>query len=162
MMRKAVGALAVCDRRLLLVRKVLLTSARPHPVPISPEWGFPKGGVKESDASLEDALKRELSEEAGSDRFSILCRLENPFVLSFDDGPYTSLPYEGQETVMFLVEYLGPTEILEPQDGEIDMLGFFELPHALALLSDSPAGSYLRDVLSDGGTCGDAIRDRLF
>ena len=149
-MRKAVGAVVVCDGYLLLVRKVLLSQALPGPLPIPPEWGIPKGGVQEGDASPEAALMRELAEETGSDAYRILRRLPRPLVQHFDRYPYTALPYDGQETVVYLVEYLGNPGGLAPQDDEVDRVLFVPPVRARALLGDSEQGTYVRRLYREG------------
>ena len=149
-MRKAVGAVVVCKGYLLLVRKVLLSHALPGPLPIPPEWGIPRGGVQEGDASLEAALMRELAEETGSDAYRIIRRLPRPLVQHFDRAPYTALPFRGQETAVYLAEYLGNPGGLAPQDAEIDRVLFVPPVRALALLGDSEQGAYVRRLYTEG------------
>ena len=93
---------------------------------------------------------RELAEETGSDAFRIIRRLPHPLVQHFDRAPYTALPFGGQETIVYLVEYLGNPDGLAPQDAEIDRVLFVPPIRALALLGDSEQGAYVRRLYRAG------------
>jgi 8-oxo-dGTP pyrophosphatase MutT (NUDIX family) len=80
--------------------------------------------VKEVDASLEQALFRELVEETGSTRYRILHQFKEKISFTFLSGDQLKLGFMGQETTMFLVAYEGDGTDLQPQDEEIDQVSF--------------------------------------
>ncbi|WP_135554768.1 histidine phosphatase family protein [Paenibacillus cymbidii] len=63
--RKAVGAIAYQGSKFILVHKTDRFGEGPG------AWDFPKGGCEEEDLSLVDAVKRELLEETGTDKYII-------------------------------------------------------------------------------------------
>ena len=162
MIRHAVGAIAVHHGQILLVRKVVVSCAVPSPLPISPEWGFPKGGMAPGDRSPEAALMRELLEETGSTEYALCARIPIPFFMPFDSGAYAHTPYEGQETTMFLVEFTGNPDALSPCDNEIDRVGIFSRADAYSLLGDSHAGRYLRHIMGRYPWLSGAVRDSVY
>lgn len=113
--RKAVGAIIGWKDHpghIILVQKVKTEDI--GKADIVPEWDIPKGGMKISE-SKEETLRRELNEEVGAAKFSVVREL--PFGMSYD------LPSNGrwrrQDTALFLVEYEGDGKDLRPNTGEI-------------------------------------------
>ena len=137
--RRAVGAVILREGQVLLVRKVRRMDGQGGPVEIPGEWDFPKGGVKAADADLSAALLRELGEETGSQAYRVLRQLNESICFTFTPEDQAALGFTGQETAMFLVEYLGCGGDLQPQDEEIERLGFFD-PGAVERVLSHPEG----------------------
>ncbi len=98
-------------------------------------WDFPKGGVKAQDASPEQALFRELTEETGSFRYRIMHAFEEKIRFSFLPEDQLKLGFEGQETTLFLAAYEGDGSDLQPQDEEIDQVCFVPRSRMLETLA---------------------------
>ncbi|MCL4147021.1 UNVERIFIED_CONTAM: hypothetical protein GTU68_061638 [Idotea baltica] len=97
-------------------------------------WQFPQGGVDPGE-SIEVAARRELLEEIGTTRISILATLESPIRY---DWPVKYIPipgFHGQEQYYFLVQLLEDAVINlenhEPQEFQdylwVSVKEFFEL-----------------------------------
>lgn len=87
------------------------------------EWNVPGGGVEPGE-SHEDALKRELSEELGTDKFKILRRSSIINRYDFPDQIIEKIisegkNYRGQEQVQFVAKFLGDNSDLNLQIEEI-------------------------------------------
>lgn len=125
--RNAVGAVVFQNNEYLLVHKVksidVETDANGH-------WDLPKGGIQESDESLEAAILRELKEETGSTKYRIICRFDRKIYFSFSN----THKYDRQETDMFYVEYFGNREDLKSLDEEIDKVKFFRKNEVMSIL----------------------------
>jgi len=118
--RHAVGAVIVQNNEYLLVHKVKISTGES----IEGFWGLVKGGVNSEDVSLQAALFRELREETGSDRFAIISEYADKIEFEFSAETKVKLNYDCQQTVFFLVRYLGKTEDLKSVDQEIDRFQF--------------------------------------
>jgi putative (di)nucleoside polyphosphate hydrolase len=105
--------------------------------PVGGEWDFPKGGIEQKDGSLEDALLRELQEETGSTEYKIVRHLEEKICFPFPPIIVEKSGYERQETEMFLVEYLGDKEKLQPVDKEIKEARFYKVEEVEGRLTHS-------------------------
>lgn len=123
--RKTVGAIVKKGNLFLLIHKVKMMNSSKGPEKIKPRWDFPKGGVKDTDADLEQAILRELKEETGSDQYRIIKEFDEKITFNFPEDIKKKLGFESQETTMFFIEFLGNEDLLKPQDAEIDDLRFF-------------------------------------
>ena len=84
-------------------------------------WGFPQGGI-EAGEQPEEAIKRELSEEIGTQAFDIISQI--PHTLKYDfpaDMTFPTWTYKGQEQHYFLVQLHKDAKIdLETKPDEIE------------------------------------------
>jgi putative (di)nucleoside polyphosphate hydrolase len=122
--RKAVGAIVKQNNSFLLVHKVKMMNSLNGPEKIKPRWDFPKGGVKESDLDLKEAILRELKEETGSENYKIIKQFNEKIIFEFPEEIKKKLGFDSQEVTMFLIEFLGNQKILKSQDDEIDEVRF--------------------------------------
>ncbi|MFC1682106.1 NUDIX hydrolase [Nanoarchaeota archaeon] len=122
--RKAVGAIVKKDNLFLLIHKVKMMSSSKGPEKINPRWDFPKGGVKDTDVDLEQAILRELKEETGSTQYNILKKFDEKIIFEFPKEIQNKLGFKSQEMTMFLIDFLGDKDSLKPQDEEIDDIKF--------------------------------------
>lgn len=74
-------------------------------------WKFPQGGIEE-DESNEEAVKRELAEELGTNKYKIagVSRYLNKYDWSEDSVKLAGFRWRGQIQKFYLVEYLGSDE----------------------------------------------------
>lgn len=88
-------------------------------------WGFPQGGIEAGESAL-DAIKRELSEEIGTDEWDILATY--PGLLTYDFPKSMTFPtwtYKGQEQQYFLVQLQKQAIIrLDTHPEEIEFLRY--------------------------------------
>ncbi|GMK40199.1 hypothetical protein PCCS19_32540 [Paenibacillus sp. CCS19] len=129
MIRKAVGGIILNADKILLVHKVKGAQGK-----IAGKWDFPKGGMEQDDVNVEQALRRELKEETGSDQYVVLHQFEQKICFEFDAVVREKLGLERQETTMFLVAYTGDGTDLAPQDDEIDEVRWFSADEISDLL----------------------------
>jgi putative (di)nucleoside polyphosphate hydrolase len=111
------------DGKYLLVHK-----AREHHA-----WQFPQGGVDEGE-SYEDALRRELKEELGTDKFRSFRKSDHVLFYEFQDGILREGKYKGQKQTYFLVEFIGADEDISLDEKELDDFSWVyqaELPEHL-------------------------------
>lgn len=142
--RFAVGALVYTKDKILLVRKVMMMDGKEGSENIEPFWDFPKGGVKESDTDYENAVIRELSEEIGSDKLTIIKQLPD-FTFDFSEKVAKKIGFNSQVTKMFLVRFDGDESDLSPQDKEIDQISFFGKEEAQKKISFENSRKYVAD-----------------
>lgn len=138
--RKAVGAIVFQENRFLLVHKLLNTFDKESGV-----WDFPKGGVEEEDISLQNAIMRELMEETGTDKYIIKQELPEKITFYFNDDIKKKIGYECQETTMFLVEFVGNQNDLNPCGEEIDEILLIDSENLLDKLSHKETAAYIQN-----------------
>ncbi|MEI5909237.1 NUDIX hydrolase [Bacillus spongiae] len=109
---------------------------------IKGEWDFVKGGVEEGDKDLRDTLMRELKEETGSTEYKIVKQFDEIISFPFPTKLKKMVGYDKQETTMFLVEFLGDTSILIPNDIEIGELQFVEKEKVTTKLTHQETKEY--------------------
>ncbi|MBP1989667.1 histidine phosphatase family protein [Paenibacillus eucommiae] len=137
--RKAVCAIAYQGNKFILVHKVLNTFEDDSGV-----WDFPKGGIEDEDLSLEDAVKRELMEETGTDKYVIKQKLPNKISFNFNEDVRKRTGYESQETSIFLVEFVGNQSDLKPCGKEIDEIILIESESLLNKLTHKETAAYIQ------------------
>ena len=143
MIRKAVGAIARYKDKFILVRKVQISNAKNGPIKIKPRWDYPKGGIKEGE-DLKEALFRELEEETGSNDYKILEKFDKSLKFEFKDE---RLGWDGQNTIMFLVEFMGNPKELKPKDKEIDKVCLFSKDKILEKLPFKESKEFFREFV---------------
>lgn len=124
MIRKAVGAIVFHKDKFLIIHKTKINSNNGKQN-IKGEWDFIKGGVEERDTDLKNTLLRELQEETGSTEYRVVKQFDEKICFEFPDKIKVEIGYEKQETTMYLVEFLGNTNLLVPIDNEISDIKFF-------------------------------------
>ncbi|MDW2879527.1 MULTISPECIES: NUDIX hydrolase [Bacillaceae] len=134
MIRNAVGAIVFQGEEYLLVHKVKRSALKASEGQTKGEWDFPKGGVEESDKGLKDAILRELAEESGSAEYRIIKQLQEKICFDFDREFAKKTGWIRQETVMFVVEYVGNRSDLKAEDSEINGVEFVESDEVLERL----------------------------
>jgi putative (di)nucleoside polyphosphate hydrolase len=147
MIRKAVGAIVYWNDKFLLVGKVKLMDMPNGPVDVPLAWNIPGGGVLDDDESNLSAIKRELREETGSERFEIIRQLDDNLCFVFPSGIQTESGFKRQETVMYLIQYTGDGEDLKPIDEEIERVEFVTKDKLLKRISVEETREYIRMLL---------------
>jgi putative (di)nucleoside polyphosphate hydrolase len=127
--RKAVGAVIFKDDKFLLVQKI-----RAGKYAIRPRWDFSKGGIDKKDKDMKKALFRELYEETGSRKYKIIKQFKDKTKIIWTKLYQKRLGFAGQETTMFLVEYVGNGKDLKPDKYEIRNIKFFTRKETLKRL----------------------------
>lgn len=77
---------------------------------ITNEWKLPQGGSKNAKTTveLEKAIKREMTEELGTNKFKIIKMLKNCYRYSWNRASSANFSrYKGQIQTLFLLEFLG-------------------------------------------------------
>jgi putative (di)nucleoside polyphosphate hydrolase len=128
MIRKGVGAVVLYDSKFLLAERIKRLQENGSFKRIPPEWDLVKGGLDEETPA--EAILRELFEETGSKEFRIVKQFAAPLHYTLPE----SSGFAAQETIIFLVEYLGTPEQLRSDGGEISRLAFFTRNQMLAKL----------------------------
>lgn len=147
MIRKAVGAIVFWQDQILLVEKVKRSDVLSGAEDIKGEWDLPKGGVQATDASLEQAVLRELEEETGSTQYRIQTEYPEPISFTFPEAVQEKIGFSSQRTFLFLVQYDGDGSDLKPQDAEIRQLKFVPKSEVLTKLSHPETATFLQKYL---------------
>ncbi|MEH7390989.1 NUDIX hydrolase [Bacillus sp. JJ1474] len=134
MIRKAVGAIVFQKNQFLIAHKVSINTNKGKQK-IKGEWDFIKGGVEENDRNLTDTLFRELEEETGSKEYRVVKEFDEKICFHFPDEIKMEIGYDKQETIMFLVEFLGDRNSLNPNDHEIKELKFIDIDKVAEILT---------------------------
>lgn len=145
--RRAVGAIVICESRFLLVHKVKAMDTLGSPVDIPGEWGFLLGGIKPGE-NPDVALRRELEEEANLTDYTIEKELP-PFEFEFSMDHRHRSGYERQQTRMFLIKCVAFAAV-GPTNQEIDKLRFFDHDEVPLTLHHSSAITYFKSLFETG------------
>ncbi|MFJ5771660.1 NUDIX domain-containing protein [Psychrobacillus sp. NPDC093180] len=143
MLRRAVGAVVFQGNKFLIVHKSNINTLEGKRN-IKGEWDFIKGGVEETDKGLYHALLRELQEETGSTDYKIIKEFPEKIRFEFPDELKVKLGYAKQETTMFLVEFLGDIDSLNPKDDEISSIKFMDKDDVLDILTHQDTKDFFR------------------
>jgi putative (di)nucleoside polyphosphate hydrolase len=133
--RKAVCAIVEKENKFLLVHKVKIMDSKSGAEKIKGEWDFSKGGVKPFETDIKEAVLRELKEETGSTKYKIIKEFEEKIKFDFPQNIKEKIGFDGQETTVFLLQYLGDGSEIKPQDEEIDLIKFIEKDMVLEKLA---------------------------
>ncbi|RPF50409.1 NUDIX domain-containing protein [Aquisalibacillus elongatus] len=134
MIRKAVGAIVFQGNKFLIVHKTKINTNKGKQI-IEGEWDFIKGGIEKDDMDLSETLLRELEEETGSKEYKVVKEFDEKICFEFPDEIKPKVGYDKQETTIFLVEFLGDINALNPNDNEISDLKFIEKDKVAEILT---------------------------
>lgn len=140
--RQAVGAVVFKDNKYLLVHKVKIVDGKNGMEDINGTWDFVKGGVQQKDMDFQTAVLRELKEETGSENYRIASLFDDKICFEFLSRGI----YDGQETTMFYVEYIGNKLELNPQEDEIDQVKFCYKDEVIKLVGFHETLNFLNKV----------------
>jgi len=87
-------------------------------------WDIPKGGVKGNEKLL-TALKRELKEEIGTEKFTNIKKLNMSFYYGFPAKWRKALRAKGQKVELFYAEFYGKKNEIRVDGDELDDFAFF-------------------------------------
>lgn len=145
--RKAIGCIIVCKNKFIIINKISNSDIKTQKN--FSEWDFVKGGIKEGEKNI-DAVLRELKEETGSDRYKILYQLPNKLIFDFKkSGIENKNLYDNQETIFYLVEFLGMFQELHGDGKEIGEIKCCTAKEVLDLLSHEETKLYFSTFLNE-------------
>ena len=81
-------------------------------------WDILKGGIKEGE-NLEDALKREMKEELGTDKFGEIKRLNFSFTFEFPRKIREKINFDAERVELFFVRFTGEEKNIRVDGEEI-------------------------------------------
>jgi putative (di)nucleoside polyphosphate hydrolase len=88
-------------------------------------WDIPKGGVEKGE-SLVEALKRELQEELGTDKFRNIRKLNINFSFNYPIEIKKRVGFDSQKVELFFVEFYGEDKDIKVDKKEIDNFVFVD------------------------------------
>jgi putative (di)nucleoside polyphosphate hydrolase len=88
-------------------------------------WDVPKGGVEKGE-SLVEALKRELQEELGTDKFRNIRKLNINFSFNYPIEIKKLTGFDSQKVELFFVEFYGEDKDIKVDKKEIDNFVFVD------------------------------------
>jgi putative (di)nucleoside polyphosphate hydrolase len=88
-------------------------------------WDIPKGGVEKGE-SLIEALKRELQEELGTDKFRNIRKLNINFSFNYPIEIKKLTGFDSQKVELFFVEFYGEDKDIKVDKKEIDNFVFVD------------------------------------
>ncbi|MBK3496982.1 NUDIX hydrolase [Viridibacillus sp. YIM B01967] len=147
MIRYAVGGIIKSDDTILLVKKEKIMDTE-KPMEVKPEWDFPKGGIKREDLDIQEALFRELDEETGTRDFRVIGEL-GMLEFEFPAAMKEKLGFERQVTHMFLLEFLGDRDQLQPKTEEIGEVAFVKINKVDERLKLAETKEFFQDNLDE-------------
>lgn len=115
-LRKGVSAVVFKDNKFLMVAG----KAWPEGA-----WCFPQGGVNEEETHLQ-AIRRELQEEFGNDKFNIISKSKIDHSYEFPEHIKQKKGFDGQYQTIWFVEFLGDPKELKLNTEELSNLSWFE------------------------------------
>lgn len=146
MIRQAVGAIVFQCNKFLIIHKTKINTKEGKET-IEGEWDFIKGGVEQRDIDLKDSILRELEEETGSSEYRVIKQLDEKICFEFPEEIKKKVGFEGQETIMFLVQFFGEANKLKPLDNEIGYISFQDKEKVLEMLTHSDTKDYFTKFL---------------
>jgi len=88
-------------------------------------WCFPQGGINFGETHIK-AVKRELQEELGTDKFEILGKSQKEHMYLFPDKIREKKKCGGQYQTIWFVEFIGEIEGINPNKEELMNHAWFE------------------------------------
>jgi putative (di)nucleoside polyphosphate hydrolase len=88
-------------------------------------WCFPQGGIEGEEKHIE-AIKRELIEEIGSDKFRILTKSEIDHMYLFPKKIQEKKNCHGQFQTIWFVEFLGEFDEISMDNSELSKFAWFD------------------------------------
>ncbi|MGE8203010.1 NUDIX hydrolase [Heyndrickxia sp. NPDC080065] len=149
MIRRAVGAIVTYNDKFLIVHKVKINTDVGKE-DIQGEWDFIKGGVKKDEADLKQTVLRELKEETGSTNYKFIKQFHEKIHFNFPLHLQQKIGYQGQETTMFHLEYLGDLTDLKPIDNEINNIQFIKKENVLNVLTHNETKDFFMKFWDEG------------
>lgn len=141
--RKAVGAVIVTpEKKFLLVHKVKISDSKERNIKAG-SWDFVKGGLLENETML-DALKREIHEETRIEQFVVKKDLDS-ICFEFSPDLKCRIGYDGQETIMYLVQLDRQPDELRCIDDEIDGYDFIDIDSVIEKLSQAETREFWKN-----------------
>ncbi len=144
--RNAVGAIIIdAMNKVLLVHKSNICICKEGNISTD-SWDFIKGGVKHNEAML-DALKREIFEETGIERFVIKKEFENKIGFEFPQDLKKITGYDMQKMTMYLVQIDERPEVLRCTDDEIDGYEFVDMDRVSEKLTQKETQDFWNNII---------------
>ncbi|TRZ54222.1 NUDIX domain-containing protein [archaeon] len=148
--RLAVGAIVYSylhnDLKYILIQKEKVMDTKTgNPHTISAYWDFPKGGKKEGEDDF-SALKRELKEELGLEKFKIVMKLPFSLEFKFPKKIKEKIGFSSQKTNLFLVNFQGNESEIQIDKEELKEFGIFPFNSAIKKLGKKESKEVFKDA----------------